>query len=132
MTDTKGSISHALLGIVLLLAAVQGPSCSASEPRAQVAFNPYSYIPRGSKIPDPARDVVFADVEGDDTDEVVIFYLVPDGKFVKPSIMALRKRDKVGRTSGALRMRLDGSSSNLRVSTTCSRPAAPKLSPTSV
>lgn len=92
---TNRSICLSLLGTVLLLAAVQGPSCSASEPRAQVAFNPYSYIPRGSKIPDPAKDVVFADLDGDGTSEVVIFYLVPDGKFVKPSIMALRKQGKV-------------------------------------
>jgi len=57
---TNRSIGLSLLGTVLLLAAVQGPPRSASKPRAQAAFNPYSYIPPGSKIMDPAKDVVFA------------------------------------------------------------------------
>jgi hypothetical protein len=65
-----------------------------SHAAAQAPLNPYEFIAQGSTIRDPAKDVVFADLDGDGMDEAVLFYLVPNGKFVKPSIKVLKREGK--------------------------------------
>lgn len=86
----------ALLADVLLLISISpfAQPVRTTQPATGEKFNPYSYIPRGSKVPDPAKDVVFADLEGNGSKEAVILYLAPNGKFVKPSIKVLQKRGR--------------------------------------
>lgn len=91
------TVRVSLLIAVLLLVPVHAivRPVTASESATKGVFDPYSYLPRGSKIPNPAKDVVFADLDGDGVNEAVIFYLIPEGRFVKPSIMALKKQGEV-------------------------------------
>ncbi|MHB8653423.1 MAG: hypothetical protein ACYDA9_06050 [Terriglobia bacterium] len=81
--------------LLLVSAHALAHQVTASESATKTAFNPYSYLPPGSKILNPAKDVVFADLDGDGVNEAVIFYLIPDGEFVKPSIIALKKQGEV-------------------------------------
>ena len=91
------SVRVSLLTAVVLLVPVHALARPAitSDFATKAAFNPYSYLPRGAKIPDPAKNLVFADLDGDGVNEAVIFYLLPDDRFMKPSIMALKRQGEV-------------------------------------
>lgn len=98
--DTRRSrLAHPFTGIVLILMSAQLLVSSSvptvREPLLQAAFDPYQYIPKGAKIPNQKKDIVFADLDGDGQDEVVLFYLVPHGRFVVPSIKVLKREGSV-------------------------------------
>jgi hypothetical protein len=85
--------SVGLLGLVVLL-AVSGLSVmrqAPDRPSAPGEFNPFGYLPPGSKIKDRDRDVVFADLFGDLAQEAVIFYTLGESNNDhKANILVLR------------------------------------------
>src|SRR5437773_3933116 len=42
-------------------------------------FEPHKYLPRGAKIQDTRKNMIFADLDGDGLKEVVLFYTLDEG-----------------------------------------------------
>jgi hypothetical protein len=57
-------------------------------------FDPFKHLPAGAKISDRNKHVVFADVDGDGKEEVVIFYTLLNGDERKANILVLESTGK--------------------------------------
>ncbi|HXG92600.1 MAG TPA: VCBS repeat-containing protein [Blastocatellia bacterium] len=81
-------ISFLVLGVLALEVGVSRRHISLG---MGADFNPYKYLPSGAKIKDQHKDVVFADLDGDGQQEVVIFYTL--GNDHKANILVLKPND---------------------------------------
>jgi len=68
-----------LLGglLVPVLLAFENPA-SKNDVTQATRFDPLKYLPSGAKIQNRNKDVVFADLDGDGKEEVIVFYTVGD------------------------------------------------------
>jgi len=83
-----------LLGLLvpILLAFGAAHRNKYGTPQGAAKFDPFKYLPSGAKIKNREKDVVFADLDGDGHEEVIIFYtLGDDPNNHKANIMVLNR-----------------------------------------
>lgn len=62
----------------------------STSPQVEAKFDPLKYLPLGATIPNSEKNVVFADLDGDGTQEVIIFYTVVSGTKGQADILVLK------------------------------------------
>jgi hypothetical protein len=87
--------SVGLLGLAALFAILGTYSYGRASSRSgqQRQFDPFRYLPRGAKIKDRDKDVIFADLATDGAQEAIIFYTVGESNNdYKANILVLHSK----------------------------------------
>lgn len=73
------------------LVSIAAGSAFLSHSSRQLAVDVLDHLPRGSRIEDPQKDIVEADLDNDGIKEIVVFYVLQDGDRAYANIRLLKR-----------------------------------------